>query len=72
MGIYQNIIDSATAISIDKNPIISQSITRDQSIRQISRGGAIYRFRITPNPAWKWIDYRWVIAALEEIGRAHV
>lgn len=63
---FQQIINSATAISIDKNPIISQTLTRDQTIRQTSRGGAIYRFSVTPSPGWKWRDYRWLIAFLEE------
>lgn len=62
----QRIIDSATAISIDKNPIISTTITRDQTVRQTSRGGAIYRFSVTPSPGLKWFDYRYMIAELEE------
>jgi hypothetical protein len=63
---FQTIIDGATAISIDKNPVVSQTITRDQTVRQTSRGGAIYRFTVTPNPALKYTDYRWLIADLEE------
>lgn len=63
---FQTIIDGATAISIDKNPVISQTVTRDQTVRQTSRGGAIYRFTVTPNPAMKYVDYRWLIADLEE------
>jgi len=63
---FQTIINSATAISIDKNPIISQTITRDQTVRQTSRGGAVYRFTVSPNPALKWADYRYLVANLEE------
>lgn len=63
---YQMIIDSAIAIKIDKNPIVSQTITRDQTVRQTSRGGAIYRFSITPSPGMKWVEYRSLVAALEE------
>lgn len=63
---FQSIIDSATAISIDKNPIISQTITRDQTVRQTSRGGAVYRFRVTPSPGLLWQNNRGLIAQLEE------
>lgn len=63
---FQTIIDTATAISIDKNPIISQSVTRDQSVRQISRGGAVYRFKVSPSPGMLWSNYKDLVALLEE------
>lgn len=63
---FQTIIDTATAISIDKNPIVSQTFTRDQTIRQVSRGGAVYRFTVTPSPGLAWATYRYLIAQLEE------
>ena len=66
MASFQSIIDSASAISIDKNPIISQTITRDQTIRQTSRGGAIYRFTVTPSPGLYWQQNKNLIASLED------
>lgn len=63
---YQMIIDSATAIRIDKNPIVSQTITRDQTVRQTSRGGAIYRFTVSASPGMRWVDYRSLVTSLEE------
>ena len=66
MASFQSIIDSASAISIDKNPIISQTITRDQTIRQTSRGGAIYRFTVTPSPGLPWLTNKGLVAQLED------
>lgn len=63
---FQTIIDTASAISIDKNPIVSQTITRDQTVRQTSRGGAVYRFTVTPSPGLSWTAYRATVAAIEE------
>jgi len=43
---FQWIFDNAESISINKRPLVSQTIARDQRVRSISRGGAVWRFTV--------------------------
>lgn len=61
----QWVFDNAETMTINKNPIISQSITRDQSVRTVSRGGAVWRFNIKLPDAFKYSDIRYYINELE-------
>jgi hypothetical protein len=43
---FQYIIDNAESISIVKRPVISQTVSRDQRIRSVSRGGNVWKFSV--------------------------
>ena len=51
---FQWIFDNATNISIIRRPIVSQTTSRDQRIRAISRGGNIWRFKVTMPNGLRW------------------
>lgn len=61
----QWIFDNAETMSINKGPIISQTVTRDQSVRTVSRGGAVWRFTVKMPDGFKYTDSRWRINELE-------
>ena len=61
----QWIFDKAETLSINKGPIISQTITRDQSVRTVSRGGAVWRFNVKVPDGFKYSDIRWRINEME-------
>lgn len=61
----QWIFDNAETMSINKGPIISQTITRDQSVRAVSRGGAVWRFNLKIADAYKYSDIRWRINEMD-------
>jgi len=66
---FQFIFDNAETISIDKNPLVSQTITRDQRVRSVSRGGAVYRFSVKLPDGFRWSNIRSSIAELEQANK---
>lgn len=62
---FQFIFDNAETISINKNPLISQTITRDQRVRTVARGGAVYRFTVKLPDGFRWENIRSTIAEIE-------
>jgi hypothetical protein len=53
---FQWIIDNAVDVQINKRGIVAQTIARDQTVRAVSRGGAVWRFTVTPSPGMRWSD----------------
>lgn len=53
---FQWIFDKAETLSINKRPIVSQTITRDQRVRSVSRGGNVWRFTIKLPTGLRWSD----------------
>lgn len=51
---FQFIIDNAEDISITKRPVVSQTVSRDQHIRSVSRGGAVWKFNVKMPPRMYW------------------
>ena len=66
---FQWIIDNAEAISIDTQPNVSTTITRDGTARSTSRGGDTWRFTVTLPNGPRWSDYRNNIALAQALGR---
>jgi hypothetical protein len=66
---FQYIFDNAESISINKRPITSQSISRDLTVRSISRGGQIWRFDVALPNGMPWDTARPFIEAIEYAGR---
>lgn len=53
---FQWIIDNAVDVQIKKTPLVAQTISRDRTVRAVDRGGAIWRFVVTPSPGLRWAD----------------
>lgn len=66
---FQWVIDNATSMTIDRSPIVGQTITRNQTVRAVSRGSGIWRFTITVPNGFKFTDIRQKIVDLESLGR---
>jgi hypothetical protein len=66
---FQWIIDNAVDIQINKRGVVAQTMSRDQSIRTVSRGGKIWRFVVTPSPGTKWQNIRQYIETLDQLDR---
>lgn len=65
----QWIINSATALSIDGRGTVAQTITRENVIRTVSRGGRVWRFSVTPSPGKTYQEARPYLAKLDQMDR---
>lgn len=68
---FQYIIDNATGLAINKNPLTSLTITRDQTVRSVDRGGAVYRFAVDANIGMRWSEWRSIITEIEALGKTN-
>jgi hypothetical protein len=55
---FQWIIDNAESLSIVKRPVVSQTVSRDQRVRAVSRGGNVWKFEATLPTGLRWNDIR--------------
>jgi hypothetical protein len=62
---FQWVFDNAESISINKRPITSQTIARDQRVRSVSRGGAVWRFTVKMPTGMRWSDVRGYIENID-------
>ena len=65
---FQWVFDKAANISINKRAIVGQTITRNQTVRAVSRGNAIKRFTVKL-PDMVWSEVATYIQALDNAGR---
>lgn len=66
---FQWLFDNAESISINKRGLVSQTISRDNTVRAVSRGGQIWRFDVTMPGGMVWSDARPYIEQLEAADR---
>ena len=66
---FQWIIDNATALSIDGRGTVAQTITRENVIRTVSRGGRVWKFTVTPSPGATYAQARPYLAKLDQMDR---
>lgn len=66
---FQTIIDYAQSIGINKRGVVSQTISRDQTVRSTSRGGQVWRFDVRVPDGIAWTDLRSSIEAIENADR---
>jgi hypothetical protein len=66
---FQFIFDNAESISIDRRAVTAQTISRDQTVRTISRGGQIWRFTVKLPSGLRWSDIRGHIEDIEHADR---
>ncbi len=62
---WQWVFDHAETLSINKRPIVSQTITRDQRVRSVSRGGNVWRFTVKLPTGLRWSDMRGYIEQID-------
>jgi hypothetical protein len=55
---FQWIIDNAESISLVKRPVVSQTVSRDQRIRTVSRGGNVWKFAVKMPDTMLWSSSR--------------
>ena len=65
---FQWVFDNAADISMVRRPIVSQTTSRDQRIRTVSRGGNIWRFTVTMPKGLRWQENSSNIAQVDDYG----
>ena len=66
---FQYIFDQAETISIDRKAVVAQTITRDQTLRSVSRGGRVWRFDVKLPDGIAWTTLRPIIESIEYADR---
>lgn len=66
---FQYLFDNANGIGIDKKPTVAQSITRDNTVRSLARGGATWRFTVNMADGMPYEGWRSQLAAIENLDR---
>lgn len=66
---FQWIIDNAEAISIERQEIVGQSITRNQTVRTTSRGAGVWKFSVKLPDGMAWTEVRSNISKAEALGK---
>ena len=66
---FQTVIDYAESISINKRGVVSQTTSRDQTVRSTSRGGQVWRFDVKLPDGIPWTTLRGPIEAIENADR---
>ncbi|CAB4127910.1 hypothetical protein UFOVP109_5 [uncultured Caudovirales phage] len=65
---FQYIFDRAQTITVDRRAVTAQTITRDSTVRTVSRGGQVWRFTVAMPPQ-PWAQARPYIEAIDAAGR---
>lgn len=66
---FQYVFDNATSISISVRPVVGQTITRNLSVKAVSRGPAPRRFTVRLPDGPKWSDISGFIQDIDAAGR---
>jgi len=62
---FQWVFDKAAQIAVHNRAVVGQTITRNQTVRAVSRGNGIYKFTITMPEGQVWSDVADEIALLD-------
>jgi hypothetical protein len=66
---FQYVFDNAASISIDRRAVTAQTITRDNTVRSISRGGQVWRFEVQLPDGPRWSELRPYIELIDYADR---
>ena len=66
---FQYVFDNAESISINRRAVTAQTISRDQTVRTVSRGGQIWRFDVKLPDGIRWSEARKYIEAIDYADR---
>ena len=69
MSGFQYIFDNAESISIDKSPVVAQSVSRDATVRSVKRSGDTWKFTVKLPNGIRWSDQRPYIQEFENLDR---
>lgn len=66
---FQYVFDNAESIGIDRRAMTAQTISRDNTVRTVSRGGQIWRFTVKLPDGMPWSQARPYIEAIDYADR---
>lgn len=66
---FQYVFDNAASISIDRRAVTAQTVSRNNTVRTVSRGGQIWRFEVVLPNGPRWSDLRPYIEAIDYADR---
>jgi len=66
---FQYIFDTAESISIDRRAVVAQTVTRNNLVRAVSRGGQVWRFDVRLPDGIAWQTLRPYIEAIDYADR---
>ena len=69
---FQNVIDNAASIAMSKRKKVSQTVSRDGTVKATSLGGQLWQFEVTLPNGPRWTDYRGIIEQIEALDRVTV
>lgn len=67
--VFQWVVDNAESISINRRAVTSQTMSRDLTIRTVSRGAVIWRFDVKMPDGLSWTTIRSYIEAIDYADR---
>jgi hypothetical protein len=69
---FQTVFNNASSISFNKKKKVSQTISRDGTVKSISLGGQVWEFEVKLPDGPKWSEYRPLIERMEALDRTTV
>jgi hypothetical protein len=66
---FQTVFDQAQTISFNRRKKVSQTQSRDGTVKAISLGGQIWEFEVRLPDGPKWSEYRPLVEAMEALDR---
>lgn len=66
---FQYVFDNAESIGIDRRATVAQTISRDNTVRTVSRGGQVWRFTVRLPDGMPWDTARPYIEAIDYADR---
>jgi hypothetical protein len=69
---FQYVFNNAESISINRRRVIGSTVTRDNTVRAVSRGGQAWRFEVKLPDGIRWSDARGAIEKIEFLDRSTV
>lgn len=66
---FQWIFDNAETISATKREIVGQTITRNQTVRAVSRGNGVWKFTVKMPDGMPWSEVADFISSIEAANR---
>ena len=66
---FQYVFDNAETLNFDRRAITAQTVSRDNTVRTVSRGGQVWRFEVQLPAGPKWSDVRAAVEAIEYADR---
>jgi hypothetical protein len=69
---FQTVFDNASSISFNRKKKVSQTVSRDGTVKALSLGGQLWEFEVKLPDGPKWSEYRPLVEAMEALDRTTV